>query len=442
MEKKLEKIFGAYHYAGGYELLFKTGAFAEHIFEQYGGNMPEWYSNASEVLRLIREAADCDNSKYPEISSKLKSLRDNVEKEMRSVVELRDNLAVCEYVLKRLCEPQPAKAMDNEKEASGIVSLIFRTKDNATVRENVKAAVALLPLRIAKSRFFDIVENALETQLGRTEKDIDDIISNIEGFAGLKISGDEIDDKDAETVINTVFGSDFESTDEKELRNLYECTERAADKVIKRIDALSDIGLMINSALLELCAAKYAGKGVGEVYTNVTVTSLIIKLLDAYESKDAKAFEEGLFYEGIEEKDLEKLEDLRLKIPGYEDGFIAMAGEESEEVLWGAKRCVTLISDSIFGSLDTEEVQYRTVDKEMIIIKAKELKSKLTDAFATGSRLLQRARMAGVLSKLPLFLNNSDEVKEYVKSSLESCRDEKEKAVAVRELREYFSENP
>jgi len=78
----------------------------------------------------------------------------------------------------------------------------------------------------------------------------------------------------------------------------------------------------------------------------------------------------------------------------------------------------------------------------MIMIKAKELKSKLADAFAAGSRLLQRARMAGVLSKLPLFLNNSDEVKEYVKSSLESCRDEKEKAVAVRELREYFSENP
>ncbi|MCR5520923.1 MAG: hypothetical protein K6F44_03300 [Lachnospiraceae bacterium] len=440
MNRKLEKIFSAYHYAGGYELFFKTGAFAEHISDEYDGRIPELYPNAAEVLKLIREAADADLSGYERIAGSLEDIRKEVEAQMRGVVELRDNLAVCEYVLKRVCEPEPEKSMDVDREASAIISLIFRTKDSVAIRESVKAAVASLPLRIAKSRFFDIVENALETQLGRTEQDIDDIVSNIEGFAGLKVSGGDASvDRDASEVVDILFGTDLETIPAAELETIRKRAEDAAERIRLRIDALSDIGLMINSALLELTAAKHIGKGAGDVFTDKNVTMFIKKLLDAFEKGDKEAFDEGLVYEGIDESELEKLEELRLKIPGYEDGFIAMAGDEGDDISRDAKRCVTLISDSIFGSLGGSLAQGKTVDKEMIILKAKELKDRLTQSFASGSKLLQRARMSGVLSKLPLFLNDSDEVKDYVKSSLSSCRDEKEKAVAVRELKEFFA---
>jgi len=441
MEKKLEKMFSAYHYAGGYELFFKTGAFTEQIFEKYDGKIPELFTHAPELLKTIRKVIDAQPGEYHGISITLESMRNDIEAEMRNVVELRDNLRVSLYVLKRLAEPEPEKPMDVNKESSAIINLMFRNTEQTAVREAVRNTVASLPLRIARSKFFDIVESALETQLSRSEKEIDELISNIEGYAGLKVSGNgAMIDKDASEAVDIVFSKDFDAASREEIEELYKRTLAAAERTDIKIDALSDIGLMINSLLLELSAAGHIGKSAGEIYANADVTGFVKKLIDAFESGDRKAFEEGLVYEGIDESELEKLEELRLKIPGYEDGFIAMAGEESEEIFRDAKRCVTLISDSVFGSLDTEEAVGKIVDRDMIMLKAKELKQKLTDAFAVGSKLLQRARMSGVLSRLPLFLNNSNEVKDYVMNSLSSCRDEKEKAVAIREIKEYFSD--
>ena len=440
MEKKLERIFQAYHYVGGYELFFKTGAFTEYLFDKYEAEKPEWYGQALEVLKLIREAGSAEPEEYGRIAGELEKIRDEVEGQMRGVVELRDNLSVCEYVLRRLCEPEPAAPADDAKEASSIISLIFRSNDSVAVREGVKAAIASLPLRIAKSRFFDIVEGALESQLGRKEKDIDDIVSNIEGFGGLKVSeGVAGGDADASEIVDTVFGSDFADTSAEELTKLYDRCGEATLRTAVRIDAFSDIGLMINAALLELAASVHIGKGRGEVFTNTSVTTFINNLLDTFESGDRKTFEDGMLYEGIDESELEKLEEVRLKIPGYEDAFLQMAEADSAEVYRDAQKCVALISDSIFAAL-SESDPGKNVDRDMIMQKAKELKDKLTQSFASGSKLLQRARMAGILSKLPLFLSNSDEVKDYIRNSLESCRDEREKAAAIREFKAFFSD--
>lgn len=439
MEKKLERIFSAYHYVGGYELFFKTGAFTEYLFERYESGKPDWYGEAFEILKLLKEAGTCDPEKYTRIAADLEKIRTDIETQMREAVELRDSLSVCGYVLCRLCEPEPVVCADNDKEAFSIISLIFRSTDSVTVREGVKAAVASLPLRIAKSKFFDIVEGALESQLGRTEKEIDDIVSNIEGFGGLKISEGDVWDADGADVVETVFGSDLSDASAEELQSLYDRCDEASMRNGLRIDALSDMGLMINAALLELAASKHIGKGQGEVFANAAVTSFINKMIDAFESGDSKTFENGLLYEGIDESELEKLEDIRIKIPGYEDTFLQMAKSESEDVYEDARRCVALISDSIFGDLSESEPG-KTVDRDMIMQKAKELNEKLMQAFASGSKLLQRARMAGILSKLPLFLNNSDEVKDYIRNSLESCRDEREKAAAIREFKNFFAD--
>ncbi len=440
MNKKLEKIFSAYHYVGGYELFFKAGAFTEYLFEKYENEKPEWYDEALEVLKLIREAGSAPREDYPGIIKELERIRSEVEKKMCAVVELRDNLSVCGYVLRRLSEPEPATPVDDNKEASSIISLIFRSGDSVTIREGVKAAIASLPLRIAKSRFFDIVEGALESQLGRTEKDIDDIVSNIEGYGGLKLGkGDTAGDRSAAETVDNVFGRDLSDASPEEIKKLYDSCNEAILRTSIRIDAFSDMGLMINAALLELTVSAYIGKEKGEVFANSSVTTFINNLLNAFASGDRKAFEDGLLYEGIDESELEKLEEIRLKIPGYEDIFLQTAKNESDDIYKDAKRCVALISDSIFAAL-TENDPGKTVDRDMIMQKAKELKDKLTESFASGSKLLQRARMAGILSKLPLFLNNSDEVKDYIRNSLESCRDNREKAAAIREFKAFFSE--
>jgi len=59
-------------------------------------------------------------------------------------------------------------------------------------------------------------------------------------------------------------------------------------------------------------------------------------------------------------------------------------------------------------------------------------------ALEQGSRIRNRAVMAAVLRELPVFFNNHTEVMNYVRNSLESCRDEKEKKISVDLLRSCY----
>ena len=62
----------------------------------------------------------------------------------------------------------------------------------------------------------------------------------------------------------------------------------------------------------------------------------------------------------------------------------------------------------------------------------------IREALESGSRLRNRAVMAAVLRELPVFFNNHTEVMNYVRNSLDGCRDEKEKKISVDLLRSCY----
>ena len=70
----------------------------------------------------------------------------------------------------------------------------------------------------------------------------------------------------------------------------------------------------------------------------------------------------------------------------------------------------------------------------------------LSDLFKNSPQCLNRAVMAAILSKLPVFFNNSKEVQEYIEHSLSQCQNEAEKSIAKQLLcslmteQEYLSE--
>ena len=55
-----------------------------------------------------------------------------------------------------------------------------------------------------------------------------------------------------------------------------------------------------------------------------------------------------------------------------------------------------------------------------------------------GSRIRNRAVMAAVLRELPVYFNNHTEVMNYVRNSLDGCRDEQEKRISLELLRSCY----
>ena len=74
----------------------------------------------------------------------------------------------------------------------------------------------------------------------------------------------------------------------------------------------------------------------------------------------------------------------------------------------------------------------KVIDREIagsdyIYAKYNELEGVLKEFFKGHSKLINRAVMAHVLSALPVFFNNVDEIRSYVESSISGCSDIAEK---------------
>ena len=55
--------------------------------------------------------------------------------------------------------------------------------------------------------------------------------------------------------------------------------------------------------------------------------------------------------------------------------------------------------------------------------------------FTVSQQSVKRAVMAAVLSMLPVFFNNTEEIQDYINSSLIQCSDEAEKKAVVEVVR-------
>ena len=66
--------------------------------------------------------------------------------------------------------------------------------------------------------------------------------------------------------------------------------------------------------------------------------------------------------------------------------------------------------------------------------------NELTELFKSNEKLVNRAVMAHVLSGLPVFFNNIDEIQNYIYNSLSQCGDKAEKAAVVEILNQLRQE--
>ena len=78
--------------------------------------------------------------------------------------------------------------------------------------------------------------------------------------------------------------------------------------------------------------------------------------------------------------------------------------------------------------------------EELLGQKIESVLTEMDELMKQQPQCLNRAVMANVLSILPVFFSNSNEVLEYAKSSLEQCKNIEEKTVAMRLLLNEMAE--
>lgn len=134
----------------------------------------------AEVLHeLIEDFFEKENTleQVGRLSDKLLALRQEVVERMQVLTAYVDCFVVYEYILNRVQYRFDDQEMVPEDSlfARDLVNFIFSSQDNAVISDNVRFAVGQLPMRMTRSRYFELIRDSISVYKGSDK-------SSLEGF--------------------------------------------------------------------------------------------------------------------------------------------------------------------------------------------------------------------------------------------------------------------
>lgn len=364
----------------------------------------------------------------------LNGLRDETASAMEANTAYTDAFQAYEYVLNRLegrFEPQlmgnRSVQPDEEEWTAEIMAYITDTDEAMVVNERIQSVVGQLPIRLTRNKFFAMVEEGLSVYKGGPVSSLDDMLYILRSEAMLARPEDmETGYEDLHSILREFERADFKAVTAEEYRHLTAEMERAGQILLDTTGELMLFMDLINDLYVLMLSRRWAMMEVSE-------ESLLQELL----SKVQSLFEEGAVT-AIPQELTDKLSMLEGKQETYFEQWMRLATEvksaadsadEDGEIL---RKIELLMSDSSFMSLERPEAKAdQKVDEELMAGKLERFFGELSAAWEGKPKVLVRAVMSKILSRLPVFFDSLEEVRLYVEGSLRSCSDVKEKEISM-----------
>lgn len=373
---------------------------------------------------------------YEESVKELAELRDKIITKMDIFTAYTDLFILYEYVMNRLEavfeETEEPAAMDNDGVAREILQWIFSEEEPALINEHIKEMISCLPVRMTKSKFLELVENAFSIYKESDVKSIEMFDYMLRSASGLYNPKGMAKSYSKLDKVKKLFESkSLAELTKEEYEERKSLLAEGTDYIRNATECLSDIQAVANALMTVLLTKQYFTLSAERA--SARPQSMTEALLSG-----VPVDEESLF-DGVETE----MEAVSEEIMGLESSLLYVKENLEKQVkelmlsavyqrLLMAQR---LSSGSAYASLEEEQ----TVEEEGYLQKVKDaFLIDIKNALENGSRVQNRAVMAAVLRELPVFFNNHTEVMNYVRNALDGCRDEKEKKISVALLRSYY----
>ncbi len=376
-----------------------------------------------------------DPAVYEETILGVSALREEVTEKMDVLTAYTDLFILYEYMLNRLeavFEPGEAPVMDNDAVAREILQWIFSAEEPGMVNSNIKDMLACLPVRMTKAKFYELIENAFSVYKDSDRRSVDMFDYMLRSAAGIhKTETEENGYEDLKTVKTLFEGKDWAALTKEEYDKCKMMLMQGTEFIQDITECLSSLQEIANAFLTVLLTRQYFTL-TAEKEAEKPLVSL--KLLVNREEIHAETL-----FEGVEEE----IEPLRSAVSVLETLLLDVKEQQEKQItelmLSTIFQRLLLVQKLNSGSL------YVSLQEEELPEEA-EYTTKIRDAFLTdiktvleqGSRVRNRAVMAEVLKELPVYFNNHTEVMNYVRNSLDGCKDEREKQICVELLRSCY----
>ncbi len=354
-------------------------------------------------------------------------IRNSIIGTMKGLTSLVDIFNIYEYVLNRVeyrfKNATHIQLKNDEELTRDIMRYLLASDDRVVINTNISEAVRQLPLRMTKARFFELLKEGMKVYKDSEKSSVDDFVYMLTTSA--MICTDEqakaISD-DINSIINEFEATDFSNIDEATYDNLYDKLNYAINYVQRTVDDYMLLAELINDVYAMLLSAPYAD-------TSCEEREILVSII---QNKDDGSVEDALVrLEGKQER----LGSIFTSCEYAIDEVLERYMSDAESLMLGAqyhslKRISILESGSHFVEFDLK-VDHSIAGVEYIDTKYNEVVAKLKEFFGAHNKLVNRAVMANVLSSLPVFFNNVEEIQNYVYNSINGCADIAEKTACV-----------
>ena len=441
-------------YASGMNLLYKRIAeikLALNMFsfsQVYGeddGYRESLYDYGKRLSEIVDKYVLSETESAEEAAKVIDDLRCEIMAKMEVLTSYVDRLQVYEYVLNRVeyrfkeADVTPQYYFD--KFEKDIINYIASDKDQSVVNSKICEVVGQLPMRLSKNKFYDILSNVFTLYKGAEKKSLDDFCYMIRSHAALYTPAEydtafpylfENVKQLSKYTYAEISSEDYNEASEL-LYNSSEFVNKVTDLYVMLMDAVNDAYMYILSSSASL-------DSVEEKEACFAIIAEASKAVGKCDLPSEEIFDKFVMIEGLQEKLYTQLSKDGYALDDVKNSYNDEVGKSELDLVYANLfKCELLNSGSSFVSLE-QIVDTAVVSENEVLEACDGILKEFAAIFAEIERPVARAIMATVLSGLPVFFTNQEELKDYIHVSLGQCKDEAERQGVMHIMLQLFDE--
>lgn len=388
-------------------------------------------SDADSEIALIRDCfkrvAGGGNEDFNDMLARLADARKTIIEKMQVITAYADRFLVYEYVMNRIearytMKEQEIESLvgniDKDRFTSDVTEYIFSSDEPAEVNERVREVIGQLPVRMSRTKFLDYIKDSIKLYSDSDRYSLDGYLYMIRTSAMLyEPEGMKKYFRDFDRTLNELAEADYVHMEE----DYYNILSEKIGVSVTELQDISDLYMALQRMINGLYV--YALHADTELNGDLRdVFDACVDIINAVE----RAFDEG--YEPDSSPLFQRIEGVMEKLYEERTRLEAMLGNEIPEEASQyrpLKISERLMSSSIFAELEEDDMSEPVTSSYLEEVTEKLLED-MRAMIKQYSRPIVRAVYAVLLSSIPVFFRNSDELSEYIRHSIEQCGDKAE----------------
>ena len=371
-------------------------------------------------------------------------IRNQITAKMRILTSYTDALQIYEYILNRLEYSYEIvdEDVDTEAYAKKVFQYLFQDNDKMVVNSRIQMVVAQLPVRITKSRFYEILQESLKIYTGAECSSVDDFANTIRACSGLeRPEGFDTEYPVLHETLKALEELDYMNLPKEDWQYYTDKLQEMAgyiENIVTDYLMLEDI---VNEVYAVMTACIYVKDETQEMGYATTILECVLEAMANETPIDEMAEDCFFALEGTPETLSEKL----MKGEGLLFDLWSQYQKELEaqnlmEEYADLNLVSKLLCNSVFIDLKPDELTPEIADSIYIEQVKKELVEEFARSFASQNKLINRARMAMVMGNVPVFFNSQQEISDYLNYALEHCNNNSELKAVIAIIDEMMEE--